>query len=94
MSQSTYNADALEVLSGLDPVRRRPGMYTDTTRPNHLAQEVARLRPEYWQRAHYTTMMTLAMLLGRSAELFGDLLSNDLVRHGWGLLVEAVEGVS
>ncbi|HDZ57045.1 MAG TPA: DNA topoisomerase IV subunit B [Pseudomonas xinjiangensis] len=40
MSQSTYNADALEVLSGLDPVRRRPGMYTDTTRPNHLAQEV------------------------------------------------------
>jgi topoisomerase IV subunit B len=40
MSQSTYNADALEVLSGLDPVRRRPGMYTDTARPNHLAQEV------------------------------------------------------
>ncbi len=40
MSQSTYNADALEVLSGLDPVRRRPGMYTDTSRPNHLAQEV------------------------------------------------------
>jgi topoisomerase-4 subunit B len=36
----TYNADALEVLSGLDPVRHRPGMYTDTTRPNHLAQEV------------------------------------------------------
>ncbi len=40
MSQSSYNADALEVLTGLDPVRRRPGMYTDTTRPNHLAQEV------------------------------------------------------
>ena len=36
----TYNADAIEVLSGLDPVRRRPGMYTDTSRPNHLAQEV------------------------------------------------------
>lgn len=35
-----YNADAIEVLSGLDPVRKRPGMYTDTTRPNHLAQEV------------------------------------------------------
>ncbi len=35
-----YNADAIEVLSGLDPVRRRPGMYTDTSRPNHLAQEV------------------------------------------------------
>ena len=38
--QNAYNADAIEVLSGLDPVRKRPGMYTDTTRPNHLAQEV------------------------------------------------------
>jgi topoisomerase-4 subunit B len=37
---ATYNADAIEVLSGLDPVRKRPGMYTDTSRPNHLAQEV------------------------------------------------------
>ena len=36
----TYNADAIEVLTGLDPVRKRPGMYTDTTRPNHLVQEV------------------------------------------------------
>jgi topoisomerase-4 subunit B len=35
-----YNADAIEVLNGLDPVKRRPGMYTDTTRPNHLSQEV------------------------------------------------------
>ncbi|MDQ4147839.1 MAG: DNA topoisomerase IV subunit B [Pseudomonadota bacterium] len=35
-----YNADAIEVLSGLEPVRKRPGMYTDTSRPNHLAQEV------------------------------------------------------
>ncbi|WP_097458549.1 DNA topoisomerase IV subunit B [Mangrovitalea sediminis] len=40
MSEQQYNADAIEVLSGLDPVRKRPGMYTDTTRPNHLAQEV------------------------------------------------------
>lgn len=37
---SQYNADAIEVLTGLEPVRKRPGMYTDTTRPNHLAQEV------------------------------------------------------
>ena len=37
---NTYNADAIEVLSGLDPVRKRPGMYTDTTRPNHMVQEV------------------------------------------------------
>lgn len=37
---SEYNAAAIEVLSGLEPVRKRPGMYTDTTRPNHLVQEV------------------------------------------------------
>ncbi len=37
---SVYDASAIEVLTGLEPVRKRPGMYTDTTRPNHLAQEV------------------------------------------------------
>ncbi|MBC8212327.1 MAG: DNA topoisomerase IV subunit B [Gammaproteobacteria bacterium] len=37
---SQYDASSIEVLTGLDPVRKRPGMYTDTTRPNHLAQEV------------------------------------------------------
>lgn len=35
-----YTAEDIEVLTGLEPVRKRPGMYTDTTRPNHLAQEV------------------------------------------------------
>ncbi|BAJ00438.1 DNA topoisomerase IV subunit B [Shewanella violacea] len=35
-----YTSDSIEVLNGLDPVKRRPGMYTDTTRPNHLGQEV------------------------------------------------------
>lgn len=40
MATNSYNAEAIEVLSGLDPVKKRPGMYTDTTRPNHLAQEV------------------------------------------------------
>jgi len=35
-----YTAESIEVLNGLEPVRRRPGMYTDTTRPNHLAHEV------------------------------------------------------
>ncbi len=37
---SKYDAADIEVLSGLEPVRKRPGMYTDTSRPNHLAQEV------------------------------------------------------
>jgi topoisomerase-4 subunit B len=37
---SNYAAADIEVLTGLDPVRRRPGMYTDTSRPNHLIQEV------------------------------------------------------
>ena len=37
---SEYTAEDIEVLTGLEPVRKRPGMYTDTSRPNHLAQEV------------------------------------------------------
>lgn len=37
---SKYDASSIEVLTGLEPVQKRPGMYTDTTRPNHLAQEV------------------------------------------------------
>ena len=40
MAAAKYSAESLQVLSGLEPVRRRPGMYTDTTRPNHLVQEV------------------------------------------------------
>jgi topoisomerase-4 subunit B len=40
MSEQDYNAGSIEVLNGLDPVKHRPGMYTDTTRPNHLGQEV------------------------------------------------------
>lgn len=37
--KQSYTSEAIEVLSGLEPVRRRPGMYTDTTNPNHLAHE-------------------------------------------------------
>ncbi|MCP4672995.1 MAG: DNA topoisomerase IV subunit B, partial [Desulfobacula sp.] len=38
--KSGYNAESIEVLKGLDPVKRRPGMYTDTSSPDHLAYEV------------------------------------------------------
>ena len=38
--KNQYDAASIEVLTGLEPVRKRPGMYTDTSRPNHLAQEV------------------------------------------------------
>lgn len=40
IKQENYSAQSIEVLTGLDPVRRNPGMYTDTSHPNHLAHEV------------------------------------------------------
>ncbi|MBK1647172.1 DNA topoisomerase IV subunit B [Rhabdochromatium marinum] len=40
VTKGGYDASSIEVLSGLDPVRKRPGMYTDTSGPNHLIQEV------------------------------------------------------
>jgi len=39
MAVDQYTAESIEILNGLDPVKRRPGMYTDTIRPNHLGQE-------------------------------------------------------
>ncbi|MBV8063456.1 MAG: DNA topoisomerase IV subunit B, partial [Nevskia sp.] len=52
MASSNYSADQIEVLSGLDPVRKRPGMYTDTSRPNHLAHEVVDNSVDEAQNGH------------------------------------------
>ena len=53
---SQYTAEDIEVLTGLDPVRRRPGMYTETSRPNHLAQEVIDNSVDEALAGHCTTI--------------------------------------
>ena len=40
MVKKTYTASDIEILKGIEPVQKRPGMYTDTSTPNHLLQEV------------------------------------------------------
>lgn len=68
---NTYNADAIEVLTGLDPVRKRPGMYTDTTRPNHLVQEVIDNSVDEALAGHASTL-TLTLFKDGSVEVSDD----------------------
>lgn len=68
---SNYNADAIEVLTGLDPVRKRPGMYTDTARPNHLVQEVLDNSVDEALAGHATTI-TLTMHKDGAVEVEDD----------------------
>ena len=70
MSES-YTANAIEVLEGLDPVKRRPGMYTDTSRPNHLAQEVIDNSVDEVM-AGYATKITLTLHEDHSIEVEDD----------------------
>lgn len=56
---ANYTAEDIEVLTGLDPVRKRPGMYTDTTRPNHLAQEVIDNSVDEALAGHATTLSVI-----------------------------------
>jgi topoisomerase-4 subunit B len=67
----TYNADAIEVLTGLDPVRKRPGMYTDTSRPNHLVQEVIDNSVDE-ALAGYASTLTLTLNKDGSVEVTDD----------------------
>jgi topoisomerase-4 subunit B len=69
---STYNAAAIEVLSGLDPVRKRPGMYTDTTRPNHLAQEVIDNSVDEALAGHARTIAVTVLYADGSLEVSDD----------------------
>lgn len=68
---NTYNADAIEVLTGLDPVRKRPGMYTDTTRPNHLVQEVIDNSVDE-ALAGFANSLTLTLHKGGTVEVSDD----------------------
>ncbi|MBV8803202.1 MAG: DNA topoisomerase IV subunit B, partial [Gammaproteobacteria bacterium] len=54
--KKAYTAESIEVLSGLEPVRRRPGMYTDTTNPNHLAREAIDNSVDEAMEGHATSL--------------------------------------
>lgn len=71
MTDQSYNSEAIEVLSGLDPVRRRPGMYTDTARPNHLAQEVIDNSVDE-ALAEFASTMTVTLHADQSIEVIDD----------------------
>ncbi len=71
MTSSAYTSSAIEVLSGLEPVRKRPGMYTDTHRPNHLAQEVIDNAIDE-ALAGYATKVAVTLYADGSLEVFDD----------------------
>jgi len=66
-----YDASAIEVLKGLEPVQKRPGMYTDTTRPNHLAQEVIDNSIDE-AVAHFATQVHVTLHADNSLEVIDD----------------------
>lgn len=81
-----YTAESIEVLSGLEPVRRRPGMYTDTTNPNHLAREAIDNSVDEAMEGYATT---LDVILHRDGSL-------EIIDNGRGMPVDLhpEEGVS
>ncbi|QUM87655.1 DNA topoisomerase IV subunit B [Moritella sp. 36] len=81
-----YNAGSIEVLNGLEPVRRRPGMYTDTVRPNHLGQEVIDNSVDE-ALAGYAQNITVTLHADQSLEVSDD-------GRGMPVDIHPVEGVS
>ena len=77
MNATSYDASAIEVLSGLDPVRKRPGMYTDTTRPNHLAQEVIDNSVDEAIAGHASTVTVILHADGSLEERFLQVVGAD-----------------
>lgn len=71
MSEKKYNAQSIEVLSGLEPVQKRPGMYTDTTRPNHLACEAIDNSVDEALAGH-ATQIQIIMHIDGSIEVIDD----------------------
>lgn len=71
MTQTHYNAHTIEVLRGLEPVRRRPGMYTDTTCPNHLGQEVIDNSVDE-ALSHYASRIDIILHTDQSLEVIDD----------------------
>jgi topoisomerase IV subunit B len=69
--RNSYTAEAIEVLSGLEPVRKRPGMYTDTSRPNHLAQEAIDNSVDE-ALGGYATCITVTLYADNSLEVVDD----------------------
>jgi topoisomerase-4 subunit B len=70
-NKTSYTASAIEVLSGLEPVQKRPGMYTDTSCPNHLAQEAIDNSVDE-AIGGYATSITVILYLDNSLEVIDD----------------------
>jgi len=71
MKSNQYTAESIEVLSGLEPVQRRPGMYTDTTNPNHLAREAIDNSVDEAMAGH-ATMVAVTLYKDGSLEVVDD----------------------
>ena len=87
-----YDAADIEVLTGLEPVRKRPGMYTDTSRPNHLVQEVVDNSVDEALAGHCRQIDVVlhadgAVLVAGTPEQFGEFIRRETAR--WAGIIKA-----